>query len=372
MNYDQQDQLTSAVPHPQQEIPPRLLSRRPVLAGLVGFAGLAALGGGFAFWRYQQPQTPVYRSRVQDEVIETVAWSPDGKRIATGGYTKDVFSESGVIHIWDALKGEHMVRSTDSAAEIFSLAWSPTSQFLASANHGVNVVRVLSPTTGAALFTYPQEKGADFDQRAVVWSPDGKRIASAGIALGPNPYSLQSWDAITGSQALTYERSFPALNLWAVAWSPDGTYLAAVGIALSQGYGVLQVWNALTGKSAYLSPPLGNNDALLESCSWAPDSLRVVIALNRTAQVWDIPQRRLLYTYHGHSDVVTTVAWSPDGTRIASGSTDKSVQIWKAETGEQTFFSSGQSDIIRSVAWSPDSRYIVSGSSDGTVQVWLP
>ena len=76
------------------------------------------------------------------------------------------------------------------------------------------------------------------------------------------------------------------------------------------------------------------------------------------------------FTYHGHSDKVFAVAWSPDGVSIASASRDNSVQIWNANTGEVTYTFYGHTSCLLSVAWSPDGKYIGSGSTDGIVQVW--
>lgn len=77
-----------------------------------------------------------------------------------------------------------------------------------------------------------------------------------------------------------------------------------------------------------------------------------------------------LCTYHGHSDDVYAVAWSPDGARIASASYDHTVQVWDAATGKTLYTYRGHSHWLESVAWSPDGRRIASGSKDKTVQVW--
>ncbi|HLZ57132.1 MAG TPA: serine/threonine-protein kinase [Ktedonosporobacter sp.] len=76
-----------------------------------------------------------------------------------------------------------------------------------------------------------------------------------------------------------------------------------------------------------------------------------------------------LYIYQGHSNTVNTVAWSPNGKRIASGSSDNTVQVWNAIDGSSPYTYRGHSNTANAVAWSPDGKQITSGSSDNTVQV---
>ena len=77
-----------------------------------------------------------------------------------------------------------------------------------------------------------------------------------------------------------------------------------------------------------------------------------------------------LKTLEGHSYGVSSVAYSPDGTKIISGSTDKTIKIWNANTGECLQTLEGHLDIILSVAYSPDGTKIISGSSDKTIKIW--
>jgi len=77
-----------------------------------------------------------------------------------------------------------------------------------------------------------------------------------------------------------------------------------------------------------------------------------------------------LFLMHGHSRNVNSVAFSPDGSHIASGSGDQTVRIWDAKTGVHLTTLKGHSDSVISVAFSPDGSHIVSGSYDKTVQIW--
>ena len=83
-----------------------------------------------------------------------------------------------------------------------------------------------------------------------------------------------------------------------------------------------------------------------------------------------VPIETPLFVYHGHSDNVCAVAWSPDSTSLASGSRDKAVHVWNAYTGQVRCIYRGHASYLLSVAWSPDSNYIASGDTGGVVQVW--
>lgn len=72
----------------------------------------------------------------------------------------------------------------------------------------------------------------------------------------------------------------------------------------------------------------------------------------------------LLYTYRGHKDRIPTVAWSPNGNYIASGSADNTSRVWEVASGNQLYIYPGHTGAINSIAWSPDSQHIASGSID--------
>src|SRR5438477_8837124 len=76
------------------------------------------------------------------------------------------------------------------------------------------------------------------------------------------------------------------------------------------------------------------------------------------------------FTYQGHSDYVSSVAWSPNGKRIASASGDKTVQVWDAPGGGHVLIYRHHTADVLAVAWSPDGRYLASAGIDATVQVW--
>ena len=84
----------------------------------------------------------------------------------------------------------------------------------------------------------------------------------------------------------------------------------------------------------------------------------------------DVSKFKCLKTLEGHSHEVISVAYSPDGTKIISGSKDKTIKIWDANTGQCLKTLEGHTGTVRSVAYSPDGTKIISGSWDDTIKIW--
>ena len=120
-----------------------------------------------------------------------------------------------------------------------------------------------------------------------------------------------------------------------------------------------------------LYPPYEHSPHAVFSVAWSPDGKRIASGWqDNTARVWDAITRNNVLQYTRHSGFVKTVAWSPDSTRIASGGLDHTVKVWNASTGQNVLTYQGHSNRVNTVAWSPDGQHIASGSYDNTVQVW--
>ncbi|HTU89758.1 MAG TPA: protein kinase [Gemmataceae bacterium] len=273
-----------------------------------------------------------------------VAFSPDGHRLALGGFDQ-------IVHIWDLDTGKELLTFKGLTAEIEGVAFSPDGRRLASAGED-HTVRVWDATTGQELLIL---KGHTAYVRGVSFSPDGRWLASAG-----GWDKVRVWDATTGQEMLSINGH--KLNGFSVSFSPDGRRLASA----SQDKTV-RVWDAATGKELLA---LKGHTNYVYCVSFSPDGRRLASAgWDHTVRVWDTATGQEMHTLKGHTSEVFGVTFSPDGRRLASASSDQ-VRVWDAATGQEMLTLKGHTGEFSGVSFSPDGQRLASGCSDKTIRVW--
>ena len=205
--------------------------------------------------------------------------------------------------------------------------------------------------------------------QAVAFSPDGQRIVTGGGDLFSRHVGYaEVWDAQTGQEILALQGHTDLVM--SVAFSPDGRRIVTGSRGdkhkQSGTSGEAKVWDAQTGQE--LLALKGFNEGV-SSVAFSPDGRRIVTGSN-TAKVWDAENGREILTLNGHISSVGSVAFSPDGTRIVTGSEDKTARVWDAQTGREILVLQGHEGSVNSVAFSPDCQQIVTGSNDNTAKVW--
>ncbi|MFM6669825.1 MAG: eIF2A-related protein, partial [Dolichospermum sp.] len=109
----------------------------------------------------------------------------------------------------------------------------------------------------------------------------------------------------------------------------------------------------------------------IRSVAYSPDGQTLASgSVDDTIKLWDVKTGNLLQTLSDHSSSVCSVAYSPDGQTLASGSDDKTIKLWDVKTGNLLQTLSGHSHWVRSVAYSPDGQTLASGSWDNTIKLW--
>jgi WD40 repeat protein len=227
---------------------------------------------------------------------------------------------------------------------------------------------VWEAATGRELLTLEGHRSC---VESVAWSPDGQRLATGSV-----DNTAKVWEAATGRELLTFFDHQDRIT--SVAWSPDGKRLAT-----GSWDQTAKAWAATTRSTASaatgfaLAAPrrevltLNGHVDSVSSVSWSPDGKRLATgSADNTAKVWDAGTGRELLTLKGHEDNVDNVSWSPDGRRLATGSRDSTAKVWDAETGRELLTLKGHESWVRSVAWSPDGERLATAGKDGIVQVF--
>ncbi len=184
-------------------------------------------------------------------------------------------------------------------------------------------------------------------------------------AAGPAPGTSLASTLPTLLPSITPQ--VPAISpIASLRFSPDGSVLA-VG-----GYQQVRLVDTGTGRTVVTFP--GEAD-VVRSIAFSPDGKRIAAAggepqRSGEIKIWDVTSQRLLVTLKGHKDCIYSIAWSPDGKLIASASYDKMIKLWDPETGNEVRNLQDHIDAVFAVAFSPDGRHLASASQDRTVKIW--
>jgi WD40 repeat protein/serine/threonine protein kinase len=291
--------------------------------------------------------------------VLTARLSPDGRLIAA-------IIATGEVHIWDfATRQEKMKLQAAIGGPLLGineichiLSFSPDSKTIAA--YGTDhQIRIWELASGKELYILPGYKDPFY---YIAFSPDGKML---GIASGD---ALRLWALQGGKPRLlpTLEFSRDAGGPMSLAFAPNGQLLAS-----GSKFGHLYLWDISKPQSPRELWRL-TDEWMVFDIKFSPDGKTLALLSQREngIRMIEIDTGRELMPLRGHGCIINEIAFSPDGTRIASAGNDWNISVWDLSGHKDPITLKGHEDDVISVAFSPDGKTLLSGSFDKTVRLW--
>ncbi len=335
--------------------------------------------------RTRPPQVPTFSHRGP---LLSVRFSRDGQHLLTT-------SADTTARLWDVRSGRPLFAPLLHFSWVDYAEFSPDERRILTASQDGNA-QIWDASNGEAI-------GAPFRHKSKVrwaeFSPDGSRVATAS-----DDYSAQVWDA--RSRQAIGQRIKHGSWILSIHFSPDGSKIVTSSLDSTA-----RVWDAATGEP--LTPPLSHEEAV-QNARFTPDGQKVITASrDRTARVWDARTGKQLLAPIEHPDglqrtsphltadgrravtaagniariwdvatgqpstdplvhkaTVNSARFSPDGTRVVTGSNDRTARIWDARTGFPISEPMAHGDRVTCDEFSADGRWLVTGSDDHHARIW--
>jgi WD40 repeat protein len=283
-----------------------------------------------------------------------IAYSSNGHTLASGG-TMD----TGVC-LWDPNTGEHKVTLSEHEERVTCIEFSPDGSILASESID-GTIRLWDVVTGKHKATLDGHIGG---RELIVFSPDGKTLASADNG----GLFVRLWNIETGEHKVTLEK--PDFHTNSIAFSPDGNTIATGGwdkdIDVDLSAGTVRLWDAATGehKETLIKE---RTDSIL-TVAYSPNGASLVSgSKDGTILLWDTTTYQLKASLTGYPDAI---AFSPDSSTLAIAGRDRKIRLWDAANGEHQLTLTEQTDEVYSLIFNPDGRTFADIGEDSTIRLW--
>jgi WD40 repeat protein len=346
---------------------------------------------------------PPIALRGHTEAVDSLTLDAEGRRLASTDM-------GGTLILWDTSDGRPLLHLT--SGRVLGLALSPDGSTLACGQKDQSVT-LRDVATGRTIRTYRghddwvtslafNAEGTRFASLdalgiAKIWdvatepwvrslngegtsvhsfrfSPDGRHAAVVAAGPGGNRHEMalivQVWD-IARSRASRSIRGYADEYFSNAAFSPDGRRMA-VSMGPERGDHHVHVWDVASGRDLIALRDYGD---MVTAVAFHPDGTRLATAdwSSGTLHVWDVASGRELFSVSAHESGITEVVFSPDGRRIATGAGRDGrgeAAVWDAANGRRLSLLQGHAEWVFGLAFSPDGRHLATASGDRTIRVW--
>ncbi|MEO1998210.1 MAG: WD40 repeat domain-containing protein [Planctomycetaceae bacterium] len=313
---------------------------------------LILLGGGLSSVAVADVGPRICRGHTN--VISAVTFAADGRRVITASWDK-------TLRVWDARSGAALATLTGHRDWVFAVAAAPDGRRLVSASQ--HAVRVWNAKTYQPVHTHEGLGGATVN--TVALSPDARRVATGGRQGNLRVWSLES-------QALDALHTFGGFESWVtrVSISADNQIVAAAARD-----GRLRLFDLTKGRERKPAVPQAGQPILSLAFSPLGDSLATG-GHDRIVRLWNPENSARVSQFPAHKGIVTAVAWSADGQRLASGERHGHIKLWDTTRPEPLVLTlAGHADdrlgfSVTALAFSPDGQHLASAAYDKTLKLW--
>lgn len=332
--------------------------------------------------------------------VMAVAFSPDGKRLATG----DV---EGKIYLWQVADGKPLLTWQAHSSYTWSVSFSPDGRTLASGGND-GLIHLWDLQTGNCLASLTGHRGAvwsigyyshaahgdssstdrpplpelsssgedgivrlwDLQRQTCIATLEGHTAGVSWVDLSPDRQSwvtasydrtVRLWEVTTGHCLRILEGH--TSTVYCATFSPDGTLLATSGEDHA-----IRIWQTATGKC--LKTLEGHSGGVF-CVSFSPDGrLLASSSSDTTGRLWDVASGLCLQVFQGHTNSIHKILFSPEGQWLVTGGLDHTVRLWDTRTGQCFRVLKGQVSAVATIALSPEGTLLASGSLDNLVRLW--